>query len=402
MLKKFIAANTIPHNEKVALAVSGGADSMCMTYLFHEMQKHKVTVMIVNHNLRSESLSEAEMIQKYIQTKFNFETIILHWNANVCSNIQAEARAARYQLLTEKCQDLHIRYLCTAHHSNDQAETLLLNILRGTGIDGLVGIRDGMEMNNIQIFRPLLKLSRDEIIQCLKENDVFWIEDSSNINEKYERVKIRKLLKTIENSNLINAKHLVSRLNLLATNSLRTHNFILQYVERKIEEICIFWALRVITINFTGFIQEDEEIQLRILRNLIRYVNEKKQLIRGDSLLRLHNKILQSYKLKKDFDMTVGECIIYSKSNVLVMCKERKRTRMSIQKNEVSKIHSVLTNITAYDDYAITNEKVYEGIRDMALNIPKLYNVLKYLQYEVNATGEIMYKLLGIKKHYKV
>ncbi len=296
---------------RLALAVSGGADSICMTLLSHQLKLQPI-VLIVDHKLREESSEEAEWVSKYIQSKFQFETKILTWgDQQGIKNVQASARNARYNLLIEECKKLNIDYLSTAHNKNDQGETILMNIMRGSGIDGLVGIKPLSKLLDQNLLRPMLDFTREEIIQYLNKFDIEWVNDRSNNNSKYERVKIRHLIREIGDSDLVNAHHLLNRLVLLGNNALRTQNFIDQYVKNKIDNLCYTWSVGLITIDVKQLLEEEEEIILRILRHIIKSVGKQNYFVRLKKLMRLYNSLQISFERKINFDVTLGGCMIW-------------------------------------------------------------------------------------------
>jgi tRNA(Ile)-lysidine synthase len=377
MLEIFSAKinHLIQPGHQVALAVSGGADSMCMIGLFTALKLFDITVLIVDHKLRDESTDEAINVKHYISEKFKVNVKILTWDKDykVDRNIQSKARDSRYSLLKKCCEEANIGYLCTAHNQNDQAETVLMNIMRGSGIDGLVGIRENSIIGSINLLRPMLQFTRDKIVEYLEDNNIKWVEDPSNDNEKYERVKIRKLIKIINSSNLVNANNFISRLNLLSENALCSHNFIAKYVDKKIKEICKFFPIDVITVDAEKLFIEEKEIILRIFRELIRSCSASKYFVRKINLMQLYELFTKSYRKKESFDITLGGCMIWmdfssKKQHVLVIVKEKLLQSHKVnnnaikyqflRKNEVAKLQTMIVERT----YEIIDQYTYNKI----------------------------------------
>ncbi len=377
--------------KKVALAVSGGADSICMTLLFSQINLFDITVLIVDHKLREESTDEAIKVKNYIAEKFRVSVQILSWDRTykVESNIQSKARDYRYELLKQYCKENKIEYLCTAHNQNDQAETVLMNIMRGSGIDGLVGIKEHSMVDGINLLRPILHFDRDQILKYLKDNQIQWIEDPSNHNEKYERVKIRKFINSISDSNFVNAGTFISRLNLLSENALCSYNFIKKYVDQKIKEFCKFFPIDVIAVDADKLFIEDKEIILRILRELMRTCSSNKYCVRKINLLNLYKLFITSYKNKEFFDITLGGCMIWfncnnQDKNILTIAKEKSSKSKNdaikcqfIKKNEAAKIQTMIINRTS----EIIDQNTYDQILDMIKLIPKFHKILYGLSY---------------------
>ncbi len=181
----------------IAVAVSGGSDSMALALLAQQYCHEKniaLTAMIVDHKLRAESSIEAEKTSKWLDRR-GIKNHILQWqHDSICGNLQAAARKARYQLLTACCNQLNIKYLLLGHTQDDQAETIAMCQNRNAGIIGLSGMSARRDMNNISILRPLLNHSRQQLRILLQQQQQQWIDDPSNENMKFTRIKIRKQL----------------------------------------------------------------------------------------------------------------------------------------------------------------------------------------------------------------
>ncbi len=402
IFKNKISSYELPQNEIVALAVSGGADSTCMTLLFSQIQDFNVRVLVVDHKLRDESTREAEYVRDFISSKFNFVVEILTWERDfdVKSNVQSKARDARYKLITDYCKKHNIKYFCTAHNKGDRAETVLMNIMRGTGIDGLCSMRERASVDGIFLVRPMLYFTRDEIESHLKQYDVTWVKDPSNNNERYERIKIRKLLKTIEHSNLINAKHFISRLNLLSDNAQMANDFITKYVNKKIQQICKFFELGVIIINAEELACEESEVVINVLKESIKKCNNNKfGSIRGDSLMSLYNLFVMSYQKMSFFETTLGGCMILFCTDdkhqpILLVIKEKSfRNENFIKKNEVAK----LTQMIIKQDCQIIDEGLFSQAMEIIKTIPKNNKIFFGTEF-ILKNDERIYPSLGISE----
>jgi tRNA(Ile)-lysidine synthase len=187
-------------NPTIGVAVSGGADSLALSLLAAEYVKHyggKIIAITIDHDLRADSAQEALVLKQQLQQQ-NIEHHIIKWqHQDLCNaNIQAKARDARYQLLTDFAQQHHILHLLVAHHENDQIETFLLQLARGSGIEGLSAMRGASIKGNTRILRPLLLgINSARLRGYLQEKGLCWAEDPSNTNNKFARVQLRELLK---------------------------------------------------------------------------------------------------------------------------------------------------------------------------------------------------------------
>lgn len=177
--------------KKLLIATSGGIDSMVMTELLHKAG-YEITLAHCNFNLRA---SESDEDQKYIETyalQKEIPLFIESFNTAAFAkdnklSIQLAARELRYSWFHELAGQHAFDYILTAHHADDNLETFLINLSRGTGLEGLTGI----PQQNGKIIRPLLAFSRSDIENYAKENNIKWREDSSNASDKYLRNKIR-------------------------------------------------------------------------------------------------------------------------------------------------------------------------------------------------------------------
>ena len=178
-------------NKKLFLAVSGGLDSMVLLHLFQQLP-YEIAVLHCNFQLRGmESFGDQDFIQKYCdQNNIPFFTTQFDTDAfakDYKLSTQVAARELRYNWFYELLETHQFDYVLTAHHADDNLETFIINLSRGTGLEGLIGIPE----ENDKIIRPLLPFSRDEILKYAKENNIEWREDSSNASNKYLRNKIR-------------------------------------------------------------------------------------------------------------------------------------------------------------------------------------------------------------------
>ncbi|MNQ24792.1 tRNA(Ile)-lysidine synthase [compost metagenome] len=177
--------------KKLFLAVSGGLDSMVLLHLFQQLP-YEIAVLHCNFQLRGlESFGDQNFVQEYTDTN-GIPLFFTQFDTTAFANdyklsTQVAARELRYNWFYEQLETKNFDYVLTAHHADDNLETFLINLSRGTGLDGLTGIPP----QNDRIIRPLLPFSRQDIENYAKENTIQWREDSSNASDKYLRNKIR-------------------------------------------------------------------------------------------------------------------------------------------------------------------------------------------------------------------
>jgi tRNA(Ile)-lysidine synthase len=178
---------------RFALAVSGGSDSMAMLHLAMVVSC-KFCVLTVDHGLRAGSTGEALQVAAWC-AELGIEHHILRWDGDKPkTGLQAKARIARYDLMTDWCRTNGIDWLLTAHTRDDQAETVAMRQMRTNTDESLAGIWKSRDWNGITLYRPLLAHGRMDLRQHLSSVDQPWIEDPSNSDDRFERVRVRKLL----------------------------------------------------------------------------------------------------------------------------------------------------------------------------------------------------------------
>ena len=189
---------TFEKNPSVAVAVSGGPDSMSLLFLvnaFIKYKKGKLMALIVDHRIRKNSKEEAKFISTYLN-KNNINSQILTANKDkVIKKSMNEARDNRYNLLTDYCIKNNILHLFIAHHKDDNLETFLSRKIAGSDFYGLKSMSELSLYNRVNIIRPLLNFSKEMLLNYNKKNKIEYINDPSNFNLDYTRPTIRNFLK---------------------------------------------------------------------------------------------------------------------------------------------------------------------------------------------------------------
>ncbi len=201
----------IERNDKIVIGVSGGADSLCLLYLLKSLRKEfGLTIYIahLDHLLRQESGKDAQFVKKLGQ-KLGIPVILGSIDVRGLvrkTSLEESARNVRLEFLAGVANKLKAGKIALAHNFDDQAETVLMRILRGAGLSGLSGIPLKRKMGKVEIIRPLLNARRKDIESFLKKRKISFCIDKSNSDEVYFRNKIRhKLLPLLEkdyNSNI--------------------------------------------------------------------------------------------------------------------------------------------------------------------------------------------------------
>lgn len=187
----------IPEGARFGLAVSGGADSLAMLLLAWSAFPDKFAAATVDHALREESGSECETVASICAALgIEHATLKVVWPQPPRSNIQSACRDGRYMLLREWARGRGLAAVATAHHADDQAETLLLRAARGSGVGGLGGIQPSRPLaDEIALLRPLLTWRRPDLRQIVESFGLVPVDDPSNRDRRFDRTAARALLK---------------------------------------------------------------------------------------------------------------------------------------------------------------------------------------------------------------
>ena len=185
--------------DRLAVAVSGGGDSLALLGLACDWAADtdcRILALTVDHGLRPEAASEARLVTREA-LRLGAEHEVLRWQGwDGKGNLQAAARAARYALMQQVCDREGIGAILTGHTQDDQAETVLMRLARGSGVDGLSAMAEGRFGRDL-VLRPLLGETRDELRVWLTRQGMRWSEDPSNEDPRFDRVRARRLLKQL-------------------------------------------------------------------------------------------------------------------------------------------------------------------------------------------------------------
>ncbi len=302
--------------ENFAVAVSGGPDSLALAFLakvFSIKNNLSPKFFIVDHKLRSESTMEAKKIKKILnQLAINSE--ILTWRGKKPSkNIQSTARNKRYQLIFSECNRYYIKSILLGHHQDDLFENFFIRILRGSGLKGLVSLDKKTKINNKYLLRPLLDQKKEDLIFISKKIFNFYVQDPSNNNEKYLRIRVRKLIDNLQKDGLDKEKLYKTISNLKNSNDLV--NFYV--VENLKKNTSFFIKNNKIILNKSFFLQPYEVI-FRSFSDSLKLVGKKYYPVRGKKL----DNLIKRGQHNKSFKVTLGGCIIEKVNQTVIITKE--------------------------------------------------------------------------------
>ena len=307
---------TLDIDKNFAVAVSGGPDSLALAFLakvYSIKKKLSPKFFIVDHKLRLESSKEARSVKKILK-KFDISSEILTWKGNKPSkNIQSISRNKRYELLFQRCDKLKIKNILLGHHLDDLFENFFIRMLRGSGLKGLISLDRKSKIGSKYLFRPLLNQKKEHLIFLSEFVFDFYIKDPSNDNEKFQRIKIRKFIKSLQKNGLDDKKFFKTIENLKYSN--QAINF---YVRENLEKNT-FYSIKnhKLTLNKKFFLQP-YEIVFRALSESIQLIGKRYYSVRGKKLV----KTMEDIRNNKSFRATLGGCMIEKVNQTVIISKE--------------------------------------------------------------------------------
>ena len=301
----------------IAVAVSGGADSMALLHLLDRWASVNGVAMralTVDHGLRAGSAAEAKLVGTWCD-KIGVAHEILTWSGEKPTRrIQEVARRARYTLLQDRCIRLGVSYLFVGHNRNDQAETFLFRMSRGSGPEGLSGMPLVNQRDFISVVRPLLSFERSRLETTLKLAGQDWIDDPANVDNRYARVRVRQKIKMLES-------HGVS-----ASAVANTARICGEMRQMRESEVAVL-AARCVTlhpegyadINREGLTKAKNETAIGVVSALIKLIGGRDFAPKRVRQLPLHRELFDP---SKNFVRTLGSCIISADDDRIRLCRE--------------------------------------------------------------------------------
>lgn len=299
---------------KIAIAVSGGADSLTLTYLLSywvKKKKGQIMALTFDHGLRDESFLEACQVHEWLEYEKIPHITLQDKKPDYQYKIQENARSRRYKALLEWCQKHQFTHLVTGHHQQDNFETFLQRLSHSSGLRGLTGISSIINLPQVRILRPLLSIPKERILLTLKSMQKKWIEDPSNHNIQFSRVRMRYVLEKL------NQQGLTETYFKKIMNELDKAN---QRIENEAQN-CLIKSVRLsplgfVEVNRDDFLSYDESIQQRVMGQILcciggqYYFPKKKQIM----------CLLENICMRKN--ATLWGCQVLHRKKVLLIFRE--------------------------------------------------------------------------------
>lgn len=328
-------------NNYVVIGVSAGPDSMCLLDLLQK-KTTKIVVCHINHNVRKESIEEEEYITKYCQDKNIIleKTTINNYQEN---NFENEARKKRYMFYEEILKKYNSKTLLLAHHGDDLIETILMKISRGSNLEGYAGIKEISNVKNYQIIRPLLKYTKEDIINYNKSNNIKYYNDSSNQSTNYTRNRYRlnilPLLKK-EDKN-IHKKYLKYSKTLIEYD-----DYIKREVKRNINNV-----YKENIINIDNLNKLDTFLIKNILYNIMNNIYQNKNNIITDRHIQNIISLLNNTKPNIKIDLPNNKEIVKEYNKLIIKDKTSDIKNYKIEFNDKIEIENlIIEKIESEDD----------------------------------------------------
>ena len=302
------------------VSLSGGPDSLALAYLskcFQLINNKKVYYVHIDHKIRKNSTKEAKDL-KYFIKKYQINCEVFSWKKNKkIRTTQKNARIARYSLLEKFCKKKKINALLLAHHKDDLYENFFIRMLRGSGIRGLTSFssKDTYINKNLKGYRPFLDVTKETLLKVTNKVFGYFIDDPSNYNDEFLRIRIRNLLSNLKHEGFDKEKFDLTYCNLHSANETLKY-----YSDQNILKNTNCFSKNkkdTIIINFE-FFKQPIEIVLRSLSSLISKTNKKYYLPRGKIMIKKINE-MRGNSFKKT---TVGGCIIERVNNTTLIYPE--------------------------------------------------------------------------------
>lgn len=311
------ALGPFERSPRIAVAVSGGSDSLALLLLAHRWARGlggSAVALTVDHGLRPESREEAARVGMIVG-RHGIAHACLKWiGAKPSSGIQAAARAVRYRLLEDWCAREGVLHLLLGHHLEDQAETFLLRLGRGSGVVGLAGMAPIVERRHVRLLRPLLTVSKERLRATLESYGQEWIVDSSNANRSFARVRLRDMA-----AGLGQAGMTPRRLAAASRSCAGARDAIERETARAVATMISVYPEGYLKIERCRFAGLDVSVGLRVLSAIALTIGGSADSPRGERLQRLF-EALTTDEARRGW--TLGGCLFRAAGNDLMVFRE--------------------------------------------------------------------------------
>ena len=319
----------LAHAKGLLLAVSGGPDStalLIMAALWAAAPgRPRVEVATIDHGLRPEAAREALAVGEHARRR-GLKHHVIQWRGpKPSSRVQERAREARYRLLAERARHIGADHIVTAHHADDQSETVLFRLLRGSGLSGLKGMERLVERGGVRLARPLLGLAKADLVAFCKAHGESFVEDPSNVDPRFARTRLRRLTARLGEEGFGAAE--IAR---LARRAARMEEAVVRAT--RVAEERLKWRAGDGRYDAKALFEEPQEIALRLLAGAIASIaGVKPRRIRLEQIETIGEKLRQAQERGEAFATTLaGVSLRLSAKGVLSIGKAAPRRQKAV------------------------------------------------------------------------
>ncbi|RED49793.1 tRNA lysidine(34) synthetase TilS [Aestuariispira insulae] len=273
----------------LAVACSGGPDSMALAFLLSRWCRdngRRLTALVVDHRLRQESAREAETVGARLAALGVRVAILVREGPKLTRDLQNQARLARYGLMLSWCREQGAGDLFLGHHLDDQAETFLLRLARGSGVDGLSAMSPIEMRGGIRLVRPLLDIPKTRLVATLEQAGQAFVQDPSNLSDHFTRNRLRRLMPTLAEEGM-DARRLADTAKHLS----RARQSLEFYTSQHLNRSGRLYPHGFVRLERATFLEAPEEIRLRSLSKLVSALGGADYPPRFDRLQRLMKRL---------------------------------------------------------------------------------------------------------------
>ena len=304
------------NKKSYVVAVSGGPDSLALVALsesYKILNNVRFYYILIDHGLRKNSYLEAKQVKALLKKK-NINLKIFKNKKKITKNIQAQARNARYKIISDYCKKKSVKVVLTAHNLEDQVETFFMRLSRGSGLKGLAAMKPLSKLNHqVSLYRPLLDTKKKFLKKISKNIFGKYVKDPSNKNTKFLRTKVRNLRKSLEKSGIKYDQVFKSIQNLSLSKITLDEYF------NKIFKELIKKRKKEILINFEKYTELNKDTKIALINESIKKLKRNYYDLRSRKVSNLINN-LNKENFKKH---TLGGCLFFKKGDNLCLKIEK-------------------------------------------------------------------------------
>ena len=314
-----------PH---IAVAVSGGSDSMALTLLAQAWvlaRGGKITALIVDHQLREESTREAHAVaQELLWRGIPSEILTLEQKISGAA-VQEQARTLRYNSLFTWCQRNGVLHVMLGHHADDQRETMVMRLTRGVGLHGLCGMNAVSYRNQLRLLRPLLSVTKSDCVDYLHAQKMPWFEDPTNQKPIYQRNRVRSLIPLLDAQGW-SAERSIK----LVDNLQRSESFIAKKLCEWLAEYAVLHPAGIVSVSLSAFDLTEDEMCYRIVSSCLISIYSGKAELRSEDVMSL----VAALRKRNDYTpRTLNGCLVLvdNLADNIVFCREIARVEKPLR-----------------------------------------------------------------------